>query len=79
MTYNLKTMDEKDSLKLKTFGEKLKKIRIEHSISQEELASITNLDRTYISGLERGLRNPSYLILLRITKALNISPQVLFE
>ena len=60
-------------------GCRIRTIRNNKGISQEKLALNCNLDRTYISGLERGLRNPSYLILLRITKALKISPQVLFE
>ena len=48
------------------------------ALSQERFAELTNLDRTYISGLERGKRNPSYLILKRLCKILEINPNELF-
>lgn len=43
---------------LKELGEKIKKARFELGISQEELANRCDFDRTYISLLERGKRNP---------------------
>lgn len=50
---------------IKTQREKLK-------LTQEYLAEKTGFDRTYISMLERGRRNPSFLNLLRIAKGLEI-------
>ncbi|WP_198951067.1 helix-turn-helix domain-containing protein [Fibrobacter intestinalis] len=47
-------------------------------MSQEDFADATQLDRTYVSGLERGVRNPSYLTLLKIAKALHITLKELF-
>ncbi|WP_133573079.1 helix-turn-helix domain-containing protein [Maritalea mobilis] len=41
-------------------------------ISQEELAHRTNLDRTYISGIERGVRNPTIRVLERLASALDV-------
>ena len=63
---------------LKLFGEKLRTLRKNKNISQEKFAEITELDRTYISGLERGLRNPSFLIIKKLASALNVNPSELF-
>lgn len=41
-------------------------------ISQEELAHLTDLDRTYISGIERGVRNPTIRVLEKIAIALDV-------
>lgn len=48
--------------------------RIRLGISQEELADRVELDRTYISGIERGIRNPTLLVLLRLAEVLAVSP-----
>ncbi len=70
------TTEEQDILL--DFGNRLRKLRIEKGFSQEKFADLTQLDRTYVSGLERGKRNPSYLILLKIAKSLNISIKDMF-
>lgn len=71
-------MNDFDSAKLKILGSKLKTLRLNKNISQEKFAELTQLDRTYISGLERGLRNPSFLILEKLASALDVSPSELF-
>jgi transcriptional regulator with XRE-family HTH domain len=48
-------------------------------LSQEKLAHRCGFDRTYISMLERGKRNPSFLNLLRLAKGLEISVSALTE
>ncbi|MBB2176697.1 helix-turn-helix domain-containing protein [Gluconacetobacter johannae] len=53
--------------------------RIRLGISQEELADRVELDRTYISGMERGLRNPTFMVLLRLAQILQINPAVLVQ
>lgn len=55
------------------FGNKVRQVRLSRGLSQEQLAFISNLHRTYISGVERGLRNVSLDNIERIAKALNIS------
>lgn len=68
-----------DEYILKSFGLHLKAIRQSQKISQEELAAKADLDRTYISGIERGLRNVSLLNIVRLANALGISPQTLMQ
>lgn len=60
-------------------GLNLKKLREEQGYSQESFADHCGLHRTYISGIERGVRNPTVLILDRISKALKVSPGQLLE
>ena len=55
------------------FGQTLKRLRKRAKLSQEKLASESNLDRTYISLLERGLRQPSLTSMLQLSKALGVS------
>lgn len=60
-------------------GRNLSKFRKDKGLTQEELAFDCELDRTYISGIERGIRNPTVLILQRIAAALKIPPSRLLE
>lgn len=55
------------------FGEILRQFRKRAKFSQERLAQESGLDRTYISLLERGLRQPSLTSILQISRALNVS------
>lgn len=59
-------------------GMRIAYLRREKKWSQEDLALESNINRNYISDLERGKRNPSLLILSRIAKALGISLEILF-
>jgi transcriptional regulator with XRE-family HTH domain len=60
-------------------GTSVRKFRLSKGMSQEKLGSISGIDRTYISSLERGKRNPSFLVLLRIVKALEVELSDLFN
>ncbi len=61
------------------FGLHLKKLRLDRGLSQEQLGLIAELDRTYISGIERGVRNVSLTNIFRIAKALNVQAAELFQ
>jgi len=56
----------------KTLSMRIKASRKELGMSQEELADMADIDRTYISQLERALVNPSLAILVRVANSLNI-------
>ena len=64
---------------LKEFGQRLRLIRSNNNLSQEQLAHIADLDRTYISGVERGVRNISLINIVRLANALNTPPSELFK
>lgn len=51
-------------------GKKIRELRHDAGLSQEKLGEITGLDRTYISGIERGVRNPSIRNIEKLAKAL---------
>jgi len=70
-------MKEEDVLLM--FGARLRAYRLKQGHSQEVLASMCGLDRTYISGVERGRRNISLLNIYRLAKALKLSPGSLFS
>ena len=71
-------MTDNEKQELKKLGDKLRLFRLNKNISQEKLAEITNLDRTYISSLERGQRNPSFLILKKLAECLDVNPNDFF-
>lgn len=52
----------------------LRRIRIEKELSQDALADLCEIDRTYISGIERGVRNISIDNLERLAVGLRIEP-----
>ena len=60
-------------------GRNVQRIRKKHDWSQEELAFESGLHRTYISGIERGARNPTVLVLERLAEALSVTPARLLK
>jgi len=60
-------------------GLNLKKLREEQGFSQESFADHCGLHRTYISGIERGVRNPTVIIIDKIAKALKVSAGQLLD
>lgn len=52
---------------------------LRHRLSQEELAHRSKIHQTYLSGVERGRRNPSILVLERIAKALGTDVDEFFR
>ncbi len=60
-------------------GERVNALRVARGISQEDFAGRVGLDRTYVSGIERGLRNPTLLVLLRLAQALEVPVTELLE
>lgn len=63
---------------LQKFGSTVKILRQALNLSQEQLAAECDLDRTYISGIERGQRNVGLRNIYKIAQALNVHPSMLF-
>lgn len=73
-------MDENDFNALcQHLGQLIKVARRQAGLSQEALALIAEVDRTYISQLERGVANPSLLIVCRVAHALNLVVEMSFS
>jgi transcriptional regulator with XRE-family HTH domain len=58
-------------------GKNLRHLRQAKGWSQEDLALTAGLDRTYVSGVERGVRNPTVLVLSQLANALQVEAAVL--
>ncbi|MFT8211717.1 MAG: helix-turn-helix domain-containing protein [Symbiopectobacterium sp.] len=61
------------------FGQRIKTLRVQAGLTQMALASKCNLDRTYLSGIERGIRNPTLETISIIATGLGISLTALFD
>jgi transcriptional regulator with XRE-family HTH domain len=58
-------------------GNTVRRLREAKGWSQEEMAEKAGLHRTYISGIERGIRNPTLTILFKLANALGVEPGTL--
>jgi len=63
----------------KRFGIRVRMLRQIRGLSQEALAEVCNLDRTYISGIERGIRNVSLRNIEALANGLGVSLSELFK
>jgi transcriptional regulator with XRE-family HTH domain len=68
-----------EDLFLKELGRRISEVRKKTGITQEKLADIIDVHRTYIGFIEQGKRNPSIGNIHKIAKALNISLVDLFK
>ena len=59
------------------FGQVLREQRISRDLSQEELALAADVDRTFVSQMERGIRQPTITTLMKLAGALGIQPSTL--
>jgi transcriptional regulator with XRE-family HTH domain len=60
-------------------GSAIRDLRTELGFSQEALAELSELHRTYVGGIERGERNVSLENIVRIARALKVTPSQLLE
>jgi transcriptional regulator with XRE-family HTH domain len=67
------------SLTHKRLGRRIKTLRKELGLTQEDLSFEVGVNRSYMGFIERGERNPSLAMLKKIAKALKISLSVLFQ
>lgn len=69
-------MSKKD---LQKFGKRLKALRLDHHLTQLELAEILDMSPNFIGMIERGERNTTVENVFKIARALNVKPSNLFE
>ncbi|KOE69511.1 DNA-binding protein [Aggregatibacter actinomycetemcomitans serotype f str. D18P1] len=70
---------EERKMLLKQLGLSIKLARVRKGLSQEELAELAGLHRTYIGMVERAERNITVINLVQIAKALDVSLDKLFD
>lgn len=63
----------------KVIGENVKRLRIERKLTQEQLAHDSEIDVTYLRGIEAGRRNPSVNVLVRLAGVLECDPSNLLH
>lgn len=64
---------------LRSFGKRVRELRLASGLSQEELAELAGLHRTYIGGIERGERNIGIANIFRLAQALKVPPGAFFD
>lgn len=64
---------------LKKLGTRVRTLRESKGLSQEALADLARLDRSYMSGIERGVRNVSVLNVAKVARALGVPVTSLFN
>jgi transcriptional regulator with XRE-family HTH domain len=60
------------------FGQCVRKIRNQKKFTLEKLSELTGLHATYLGEIERGIRNPALVSIVRIARGLNVTPAKLF-
>ncbi|WP_338558269.1 helix-turn-helix transcriptional regulator [Erwinia sp. E_sp_B01_3] len=71
-------MEKLNTIKI-LFGKRVKQLRLQAGLSQEAFALKCGLDRTYVSGIERGLRNPTLEVIAILARGLGIEMKTLIE
>ena len=64
---------------LKAFGKHLRELRLSKGLSQEKMAEMSGLHRTYYGGLERGERNPTLLTLIKLSASIGVKLSTLIN
>jgi transcriptional regulator with XRE-family HTH domain len=68
-----------ETILLRALGERIRERRKGRDISQERLAELADIHENHVRRIERGEANPSFLVLLRIARALGVKPSELIE
>jgi len=71
-------VSDEDRELLRRFGARIRRLRKARKLSQEALALTSDLDRSYVGGIERGERNIGVLNVYRLAGALGVAPAELF-
>ena len=63
----------------KIVGSNVRALRLAKGMTQEQLAFEADLDLTYVGGIERGKRNPSLLVMVRLAHAVGVPLEAMFS
>jgi transcriptional regulator with XRE-family HTH domain len=72
-------MQASEAKLLETFGRSIRSYRKQRKLSQDDLAEAAKLSRNYVSDIERGVRNPGLLALVRLSRALRLPLRDMLE
>ena len=72
-------MQPKSYARRRDLGNRIRSLRLEQALSQEQLAELADLHRTYVGSVERGERNVSLDAIWQFADALNTTPVSFFE
>ena len=72
-------MNKTESELVRRFADNLSRLRKARGLSQEELAHRAGIDRTFVSGCERLVRNPTLTTVEKIAAGLEVDPAEMFE
>lgn len=64
---------------LQAFGQVVREIRQEKGLTQAELAASSELDESYISGIERAIKNPTLKVMEKLAHGLGMQPWILLK
>jgi transcriptional regulator with XRE-family HTH domain len=70
---------EKDQARIRSFGRKVRLMRLERELSQEDLAGLSGMTRNHIGAIERGTKTASLTAIFHLADALGVAPSMLFE
>lgn len=73
------SVSENSSSRARTFGHTLRETRRQTGVSQDDLARLSGVDRSAISNYERGRREPNLRTIVKLARAMNVSPSSLLR
>ena len=68
-----------DAAMLRALGKRIRELRKERGYSQEKLAELADIHENHVRRIEGGTANPSYIVLIRIARALRVGPSELLN
>ena len=61
------------------FGQRLRALRLQHDLTQEQLAEVAEISVDFLSLVERGINSPSFEVMERLAKSLKVPVKELFD